>query len=130
MQKENDRLKKENQVGKSLADAEVLSKIDSAIQKAQSGQPSSANMADPIERKLAALQKAAEKDTKQAGKDAKHLRDENARLQHKIANLSATLGEARARVRSCVPQGSCSLINTPEFVYILVIICGIAVSFL
>ncbi|KAF6026022.1 CNTRL [Bugula neritina] len=111
LKKENDRLKKENQVGKSLADAEVLSKIDSAIQKAQSGQPSSANMADPIERKLAALQKAAEKDTKQAGKDAKHLRDENARLQHKIANLSATLGEARARGSESTDSESSALVE-------------------
>lgn len=99
MQKDNDRLKRDSELGRSLGDAEMLAKLDSMIQKAQAGQPIGENMADPLERKLATLQKTVDHDRRQAERDSKKLRDENNRLQEKLANLSAALAdEARVRV--------------------------------
>ena len=89
-------------MSRSLGDAEMMSKLDSMIEKAQAGQPLGANMADPLERKLVALQKTVDHDRKQAEKDARKMREENSKLQHKVANLSAALAdEARSKVCTC-----------------------------
>ena len=79
----------------------MMSRLDSMIQKAQSGQPLGANMADPIERRLASLQKSVDQDRKQAEKDAKKLKEDNYKLAQKVADLSSALAEeTRSKVIS------------------------------
>lgn len=57
-----------------------------------------ANSADPIGRKIATLQKNLQRDKKQGDKEARKLRDENARLQREMADLSSAMGDARSKV--------------------------------
>ena len=67
-------------------------------QGVESGQPPPANSGDPIGRKIAGLQKSLQRDKKQNEKEARKLRDENARLQREMADLSSAMGDARSKV--------------------------------
>ncbi|XP_067941683.1 centriolin-like [Watersipora subatra] len=112
LKRENERLRHDGEMNRSLRDAETMAKLDAMIEKAQSGQPVGGNMADPLERRLAALQKMGEQDRKQVEKEAKKLKEDNSKLQQKIINLSSALAEeTRSKDNASSGSESAALID-------------------
>lgn len=80
-------MKQNANLNKSLADAGTLATLDAVLEGVETGNMPSFNPADPVGRKVAALKKSLDKDRKQQEKNARKLKDENEKLQDRMARL-------------------------------------------